>query len=775
MSRKQPPAWAPMLAFSSCTWLSAALVVSLSRTWGNTACIVTCAVAIVIAAGALIMLRRGVAGIVSLCVLGCCAGLMLSASATAMLHAQMGAAETMGECRMQLRVLEDSKEGDFGSSCIALATTDSGLRLRVRANLPEGTQADCWQTFQAEVAVKSPLEAAADYYWQHGCVGSVTVHDVELSDPSGVIGCIFRLRHAGIGVFEGLPEDFRSKNEAGIDLLQAILFGSRRGLFASEFYRDVKVVGLAHIVAVSGAHLVIVSGFLASVLAAMRIPKGICVPLQVVFVLAYVAFTGMPVSAMRAAIMSTCAFSSYIVRRRSASVSALGLCALGMIGLDPFMALSVSLALSCLASLGIVLLARPVTACLDHAFAGHARFVSRTLGATVAANALTIGVSAALFAQVPLVAPLSNLVAVPVFGLLVGAGLAVALFAIVFPGAATFPVMALVQAAQAFCQVVALMAKIPFACIAVDVGLPAAIAVTAALLVAYLVFIRSHAVRFPKRVVLGCLLAVVAIAVLAPRTHGCEVVMLDVGQGDAVLYRSGRKAVLVDTGTNDAQLLAGLARHDVRALDAIVISHPDDDHCGSLGAVADVMPVGCVCVAADLLDCRCENCSKLRAATQGMKVVPLEAGDHLAFGPFDIDVLAPMDFKEEGGNADSLVMSIRIDCDGDGACDWRAFTSGDAEADIVGGLTKSGGVASCDVLKVAHHGSAGGLDDELLDVLDPSIALIGVGEGNRYGHPAHETLELLERHGIAVYRTDEDGDIVCRFDARSCSVHTTGT
>jgi competence protein ComEC len=63
------------------------------------------------------------------------------------------------------------------------------------------------------------------------------------------------------------------------------------------------------------------------------------------------------------------------------------------------------------------------------------------------------------------------------------------------------------------------------------------------------------------------------------------------------------------------------------------------------------------------------------------------------------------------------------------------------------------------ILKVGHHGSNSSLTKEFLDAVNPKIALIGVGENNKYGHPGEEVLERLEKAHIKIFRTDEDGEI----------------
>jgi comEA protein len=97
--------------------------------------------------------------------------------------------------------------------------------------------------------------------------------------------------------------------------------------------------------------------------------------------------------------------------------------------------------------------------------------------------------------------------------------------------------------------------------------------------------------------------------------------------------------------------------------------------------------------------------------------------------------------------------------------------TGDAE-EPTEALLLQRGITPCGVLKVAHHGSAHSTTSSWLAAIKPEIALISVGEGNRYGHPADETLERIASVGASVYRTDLSGTIHLESDGRRVTVST---
>ena len=277
-----------------------------------------------------------------------------------------------------------------------------------------------------------------------------------------------------------------------------------------------------------------------------------------------------------------------------------------------------------------------------------------------------------------------------------------------------------------------------------------------------------------KIFVLACFSIPIFIALISGfgifnQNSTAKIVMLDVGQGDSMLICDSNSAILVDVGEHDKLLKAALARCGIRKLDAVVITHKDADHAGALSSLAGVVKVDNVFIHKDLINYEGETevISSAKWLTGDKGVSGLVPGDKLHIGRFKLTMLAP----EKGGeseNEDSLVNILEYDEDGDGVSESSALLTGDAESQVLDDVCDV--VKHVDIVKVPHHGSKKAFSDEQLSKLSPKIALISVGEDNRYGHPASNTLNSLKQCGARVYRTDINSDITISFSQSKLSV-----
>lgn len=252
---------------------------------------------------------------------------------------------------------------------------------------------------------------------------------------------------------------------------------------------------------------------------------------------------------------------------------------------------------------------------------------------------------------------------------------------------------------------------------------------------------------------------VVALLVSAPSAWAqvLEIRFLDVGQGDAVLVRSGGKAILIDAGPGD-QIVGRLRELRVDSLDLLIASHNHIDHIGGAFAVLTAIPVRYY------LDNGRPATTQVQARVLGLVeqkgIVYLQAtARSIAVGETRLRILpSPLAGLSNNQNNQSVAVIVENG-------PFKALLSGDSEVGELDALISAAVVADVDVLKAAHHGSRNGLTADWLSVTKPEVIVISVGANNSYGHPDPIAIQLYEAGGRQVYRTDQSGDVVVRVEA----------
>ena len=622
-------------------------------------------------------------------------------------------------------------------------------------------QGDC---LHVKAKVHAVDFAESEYSWSRASSASLYVTSFELQDDTSPLGHLRAIRKAAL---EGFSE---GSTESG--MLKAVTCGYRHDINGSDEYRAFQTCGLAHLVAVSGAHLAIVAGIVLAAMNSLRAPRWCTVVATVGVMLAYLILSGLPASAIRATIMSSIGLMSFFGSRRPSAMNALGIGMCLMIASEAHQAVSASFCLSCLSTAGIILFSPLLSFWFERLPILRLSAIGQPLSLTFSAGILSQLYATSMFGLVPMISPLANIVCAPLLPLVCGIGIVGALSFVMHLPCSSLIGLAAVKCASLLDTVAVALSYIPYASIPFQVGTGEALAVSFAVAaVLWVVWLKLDA-RIVCLALFACAIAFVAYDSAA--ASGDVIVMLDVGQGDSILLRSQGQAMLVDTGNQDSMLISALGRNHVRHLDEVLLTHADDDHVGSLDALASCVEVDRVVVAEDMLTCNDESCHEAieQAGKVSREFVGVSVGDEFEVGAFNCKVIWPHGFKDAGGNADSLCLIVSYDGNGDGETDATALFLGDAEKEELKAMLSEQRMASIDIIKVGHHGSKNGITAAEAERLHPEIALIGVGKHNRYGHPSEEVLNIFQDIGCTVFRTDEQGDIACSLNTENVSVHT---
>ena len=559
-----------------------------------------------------------------------------------------------------------------------------------------------------------------------------------VSVDEGSSGPLLRLRN-------GLLASIAPATDPARSLIAGVVCGRSAELRAQPAGDWFSVTGTAHLIAVSGSHLAIVGFVSEGVLQKTRCSRGLQRAILAITLVGYAAFTGASPSAVRACCM---VFATLVVNgagRRRHGASALFVTMSIFVLLRPTVLFEMGFQLSCASVLAILCFCPYATYALGEL--GAPSGVASMLSVTLCSQLATLPITIPAFGTFSLIAPLANAVIGPVVSLLLAVSIVLVPFSLVEPLQAWALVVPMIAARCAlfFEQ---LFAAVPGASVSVPPDSMWSYLVPCFLAVLLVWWPRPRA--RPVAVGLACLVLMAAIPyVYWDRFAPPSVTVLDVGQADAILVRQGGAVALVDCGL-DERVVAALVRNNVHHIDAVFVTHWDEDHWGGLPAVLEQFSVGTVVVAADALD----GAPAEVLNRPGVTYRQVACGDTVDIGAFRTRVMWPFDTVDGEGNEDSLVLLLSYAQEGKSL---RVLLTGDAELDQEREFVQE--VGDIDVLKLGHHGSKVSVDTDLLGTLKPELSIASAGEGNRYGHPSDACIDAVRDAGGAFACTIEQGDI----------------
>jgi competence protein ComEC len=534
-----------------------------------------------------------------------------------------------------------------------------------------------------------------------------------------------------------------------------------------EDWRLFRDTGISHLVAISGLHVTMLAWLAtlavgrlwrrsARLMDALPTPHAArCGGLALAWAYALVAGFGIP--AARTVLMLSAWTLARMSGLRHALVDVLAAAALVVLAFDPWALLQPGFWLS-FAAVGFLGWADPAAARGESVVGWRARLAAATRAQAVASLALA-PLTVLFFQQVSLVGPLANALAIPLVSLAVTP---LALVGLVLPAplsdGAWVAAHSLLQGLHA---VLGWLAAFPFAVWSLPA--PPAWALAAALAaIAWLLL--PAAIGRLRFLALPLLLPLVLHEPPRPPFGRFEAHVLDVGQGTAVLIRGAGSDWLYDTGPSyrsgsdagERIVVPYLRALGVRRLDALVVSHRDDDHAGGVASVLAALPVARVLSSVDARD--------PMFAGAADRVERCRAGQTWQHDGLRFELLHPQPQHEDDPrfkpNDRSCVLKVVA---ADGAA---LLLTGDAERRAEQAMLERDAAAlRATVLLAGHHGSKTSTGDALLAAVAPQAVLVQVGYRSRYGHPHASVVARIEAAGLPLLRTDCLGGLVWTSDA----------
>ena len=550
-------------------------------------------------------------------------------------------------------------------------------------------------------------------------------------------------------------------------LVKAVVTGDREGL-SDSFTASLRRTGLSHTVAVSGMHLACLAGFLSLLLGkGSRRSALVSLPLLLLFTL----MVGSTPSVVRALVMVTMLQLAPLLGRERDSFTSLAFALCVLLLHNPFSAADVGLQLSFAAVAGILLCSEPLQERMLSVFplqrAGKepllwlrnilVRFVASALAVTLGALVFTTPLTVLYFGQVSLIAPLSNLLALwAVTAVFVG-GIAVGTFGLLLPEAAALLAWPVTLTARCLFAVVRALGSLPLASLPADGGyyLIWLILVYGLLIAAILLPGRKKG-RLSVGAAAIALVAAVLFNNLEFYAGELSVQVLDVGQGQSVLLRSGDELALVDCGGDGYDNAGDVAADRIQSLgrselDLLIVSHYHSDHANGVAQLFERLRVKKVLLPAADGSLLCQTVLKLARQEQA-EICFVEADTGLAFGEdAALSVFAPL-----GESKDTNELGLTVLC---AARDYDVLLTGDMGASQEKKLLSHADLPDVELMVAGHHGSKYANSELLLETVRPNVAVFSVGANNTYGHPTQEAVDRFLAVGAAVYRTDLNGTV----------------
>ena len=529
-----------------------------------------------------------------------------------------------------------------------------------------------------------------------------------------------------------------------------------------------QILGIAHLLAISGLHMGIIASLLAFVLGYMGCGYTLRNGLSIVGIWSYSVLAGMSVSIVRASIMFTIMLVVRMLWEEEDMPISLALAAFVVLLINPFQLYQVGFQLSFVAVVGI-LLYQTIYSYLKHEKEWkkdklcYLKYILPSLSITVC----LAPIMAYHFYEIPVLSIFLNLLVIPLFGIMIPLIFITIGISFIMPSISMLLVNSILSMLEGIKIVGTRLAQLDFA--TWIVGRPSMFVIIFYYGLCMLVILKLKKVSALK-IGYALILGISFFIGLESFSHRgqMEITQLYVGQGDCTIITTpGRKVVMIDSGPEQARKKVEnyLKYKGVNTIEVAIISHAHEDHiAGLIYLIESGYKVKQVIWGPSIE----ENPYKVQleqlCSEKNIPLNTLYAGDKVALGQVTLEVLSPYKQATYGdANEDSLVCLLKYNA-------FEALFTGDIGSIVEERLIED--LTDIDVLKVAHHGSKYSTSIKFLEKVRAEYGMISAGVHNRYGHPHPLTLERLKEQNLEIKCTDKQGAIFIRTDGKQYTVQS---
>lgn len=540
---------------------------------------------------------------------------------------------------------------------------------------------------------------------------------------------------------------------------------------------------LSHILAVSGTHISYVVICISVLFKKLKLNKNIRKVLTSLVLFMYLYLVDFSASATRAVIMSNIVILQMLFYRKQDTITTIAFSSIIILINNPYAILNIGFLLSYGGTIGIILFVNKISIeSKEDFFQRFKSYLKDICIVTISAQTIIMPIIIYYFNTISFTFIISNIIASLVIGPIIMIGLVI--IAISF---FKIPIISLIIRFYNILIVILvktadIISKIPISKIYLKTPTTLEIIFyySVVFLIALLIYIKKSNRKFIKKTIQidiynlknffinnrNKVLIFISIVSLISITSikipkELKINFIDVGQGDSCLITTPQnKKIIVDSGGSESYdvgknvLLPYLLDKRITKIDYIMISHFDTDHCKGFEYVLENIKVKNVIISKQSETS--ENFKQIMKIIRKKRInlIVVQKGSKIKIDNFTtVDIISPQSENiADNMNDNSIVAKFE-------AYNFSILFTGDASEKIEKELIKEKINLKSDILKVSHHGSKTGTSEEFLKSVKPKIALIGVGENNKFGHPTEDVIKRLTENKVKIYRTDRNGEI----------------